>query len=103
MGYEGMSEAFHSVTFPTFPPPCLSPRTRDKWLAPGGLIFPDKATLTICGIEDEEYKRDKIDYWENVYGFDMSCIKALAMQVGGKQEVQGLGFKERSQNNGSTR
>ena len=65
-------------TLPISPSPSHS---RDKWLAPGGLIFPDKATLTICGIEDEEYKRDKIDYWENVYGFDMSCIKALAMQV----------------------
>ena len=25
---------------------------RDKWLAEGGLMFPDKATLYVCGIED---------------------------------------------------
>lgn len=30
---------------------------RDKWLVPGGLIFPDRATLTVCAIEDQEYKR----------------------------------------------
>ncbi|KAG1673770.1 hypothetical protein FOA52_002339 [Chlamydomonas sp. UWO 241] len=53
---------------------------RDKWLVPGGLIFPDKATLTLCGIEDGEYKKDKIEFWDNVYGFNMSCIKTMAMQ-----------------------
>lgn len=29
---------------------------RDKWLVPDGLILPDKATLTLVGIEDGEYK-----------------------------------------------
>lgn len=29
---------------------------RDKWLAPGGIIMPDKATLSLCAIEDGEYK-----------------------------------------------
>lgn len=52
---------------------------RDKWLAPGGLIFPDKASLFVCGIEDAEYRQDKIDFWDSVYGFDMSCIKKLAI------------------------
>lgn len=31
--------------------------------------------------QDGEYKKDKIEFWENVYGFNMSCIKAMAMQV----------------------
>jgi protein arginine N-methyltransferase 1 len=34
---------------------------RDKWLVPGGMILPDKATLYLCAIEDEEYKHEKID------------------------------------------
>ena len=29
---------------------------RDKWLAPGGLILPDKASLYMVAIEDGEYK-----------------------------------------------
>merc|ERR1712184_113414 len=53
---------------------------RDKWLAPGGLMFPDKATLYICAIEDRQYKDDKINWWDDVYGFDMSCIKKVALQ-----------------------
>jgi protein arginine N-methyltransferase 1 len=53
---------------------------RDKWLAPTGLMFPDKATLYVCAIEDRQYKDDKINWWNDVYGFDMSCIKKVAMQ-----------------------
>jgi len=52
---------------------------RDKWLAPGGLMFPDKATLYICGIEDRQYKDDKINWWDDVYGFDMSSIRKVAI------------------------
>ena len=55
---------------------------RDKYLKPNGMIFPDKATLVIAAIEDGEYRQDKIDcnfwlivVWDNVYGFDMSCMK----------------------------
>jgi protein arginine N-methyltransferase 1 len=41
---------------------------RDKWLAPGGALFPDRAKLFVCAIEDRQYKDDKINWWENVYG-----------------------------------
>uniref|UniRef100_A0A8D0GWU0 Protein arginine methyltransferase 1 n=1 Tax=Sphenodon punctatus TaxID=8508 RepID=A0A8D0GWU0_SPHPU len=53
---------------------------RDKWLTPDGLIFPDRATLYITAIEDRQYKDYKIHWWENVYGFDMSCIKDVAIK-----------------------
>ena len=52
---------------------------RDKWLAEGGLMFPDKASLHILAIEDREYKDDKVNWWNNVYGFDMSCIRDVAL------------------------
>eukprot|EP00943_MAST-04B_sp_MAST-4B-sp1_P003018 g3018.t1 len=51
---------------------------RDKFLKKGGLLFPDKATLYIAAIEDGEYMNEKIHFWDNVYGFDMSSIKELA-------------------------
>ncbi|KAI9314563.1 S-adenosyl-L-methionine-dependent methyltransferase [Dichotomocladium elegans] len=53
---------------------------RDKYLAPGGLLFPDRATMFIAGIEDGAYKEEKIEYWNNVYGFDYSSIKKLAIK-----------------------
>ena len=29
---------------------------RDKWLAPGGALLPDRASLWVTAIEDAEYK-----------------------------------------------
>jgi protein arginine N-methyltransferase 1 len=52
---------------------------RDKWLWPDGMLFPDKATLYICGIEDRQYKDEKINWWDDVYGFDMSSIRKVAI------------------------
>ncbi|RDL42308.1 S-adenosyl-L-methionine-dependent methyltransferase [Venustampulla echinocandica] len=52
---------------------------RDKYLAPNGLIFPDKATIFMAGIEDGEYKDEKIGFWDNVYGFDYSPLKKTAL------------------------
>jgi len=53
---------------------------RDKWLKTDGIIFPDKASVHVVAIEDNDYKEDKINFWDNVYGFNMSCIKKLALQ-----------------------
>eukprot|EP01130_Rhizamoeba_saxonica_P019156 TRINITY_DN9821_c0_g1_i1.p1 TRINITY_DN9821_c0_g1~~TRINITY_DN9821_c0_g1_i1.p1 ORF type:complete len:350 (-),score=87.52 TRINITY_DN9821_c0_g1_i1:31-1047(-) len=53
---------------------------RDRFLKDDGLIMPDRANLYFSAIEDAEYKRDKIDFWDNVYGFDFSCIKKVAYQ-----------------------
>jgi len=33
---------------------------RDKYLVPGGLMFPDEATMYMAAIEDQEYKEEKI-------------------------------------------
>uniref|UniRef100_A0A3Q2SW01 type I protein arginine methyltransferase n=1 Tax=Fundulus heteroclitus TaxID=8078 RepID=A0A3Q2SW01_FUNHE len=52
---------------------------RDKWLA-GGLMFPDRASLYVLAIEDRQYKDFKIHWWENVYGFDMTCIRNVAIK-----------------------
>ncbi|XP_057758779.1 protein arginine N-methyltransferase 1.1 isoform X1 [Arachis stenosperma] len=52
---------------------------RDKWLVEGGVVLPDKASLHLTAIEDADYKEDKIEFWNNVYGFDMSCIKKQAI------------------------
>ena len=54
---------------------------RDKWLRKdgSGMIFPDKATMFIAAIEDADYMDEKINFWDNVYGFDMTCIKKMAL------------------------
>ncbi|KAK1230485.1 Nuclear SAM-dependent mono-and asymmetric methyltransferase [Marasmius sp. AFHP31] len=53
---------------------------RDKYLKPDGRLFPDNATIYIAAIEDQDYKDEKINFWDNVYGFDYSCIKDIALR-----------------------
>ncbi|KAF8840733.1 protein arginine N-methyltransferase [Paxillus ammoniavirescens] len=53
---------------------------RDKYLKPGGLMFPDNARMYLAAIEDQDYKEEKINFWDNVYGFDYSCIKGIALR-----------------------
>mmetsp|Transcript_9434 Transcript_9434/g.13569 ORF Transcript_9434/g.13569 Transcript_9434/m.13569 type:complete len:209 (-) Transcript_9434:388-1014(-) len=52
---------------------------RDKWLKTGGLLLPDKVTMYICGLEDAAVRRDRIDFWDDVYGFDMTPLKDIAL------------------------
>jgi len=62
---------------------------RDRYLVKDGLIFPDKASMIIVGIEDAEYKAEKISFWDNVYGFNMRAIKDIAMKEPLVDVVQG--------------
>ena len=49
---------------------------RDKYLSKNnGIILPDKATLFIAGLEDVQYKDDKLSMWDNVYDINMKCVK----------------------------
>ncbi|EHA53800.1 type I protein arginine N-methyltransferase Rmt1 [Pyricularia oryzae] len=52
---------------------------RDRYLVKDGLIFPDKAIIYAAGIEDGEYKDEKIGFWDNVYGFDYTPLKETAL------------------------
>ncbi|CAF3719429.1 unnamed protein product [Adineta steineri] len=53
---------------------------RDKYLKPDGIIFPDRATMYMVGIEDREYKEDKVEWWSSVYGYNMGCLKNYVMR-----------------------
>eukprot|EP01064_Diplonema_japonicum_P014119 TRINITY_DN21647_c0_g1_i1.p1 TRINITY_DN21647_c0_g1~~TRINITY_DN21647_c0_g1_i1.p1 ORF type:complete len:355 (+),score=65.35 TRINITY_DN21647_c0_g1_i1:51-1067(+) len=52
---------------------------RDNLLKEGGLLFPEKSSMYVCGIEDGSYRSDKINFWDNIHGFSFKCIKTLAM------------------------
>ena len=52
---------------------------RDKWLAEDGVMMPDRATIYLSAIEDAEYKKKKIGFWDEIYGVTMKCIKAWAI------------------------
>ncbi|KAH0981362.1 hypothetical protein GBA52_008539 [Prunus armeniaca] len=44
---------------------------RDQWLKPGGAILPDTATIFVAGFGKGA---TSLPFWENVYGFNMSCV-----------------------------
>ncbi|KAK2195318.1 bifunctional S-adenosyl-L-methionine-dependent methyltransferase superfamily/Methyltransferase domain 25/Protein arginine N-methyltransferase [Babesia duncani] len=53
---------------------------RDKWLKPGGLIFPDKARLYAAGIDDAEFKQERFGSWRDLYGFDFTLLSQYLME-----------------------
>ncbi|XP_045610787.2 uncharacterized protein Art3 [Procambarus clarkii] len=48
---------------------------RDKHLAEGGLLLPNRCTLHLVGLEDMDTYKNIISFWDDVYGFKMSCIR----------------------------
>ncbi|KAF2368865.1 S-adenosyl-L-methionine-dependent methyltransferase [Trinorchestia longiramus] len=54
---------------------------RDRFLAPGGIMMPNRCTLHIIAIDDKEMYAQYSQFWNNVYGFDMSCIARKWLQA----------------------
>lgn len=52
---------------------------RDKYLAPDGLMLPDKVCLRMAAIEDAQYKNEKYGFWDNIYDVKMDPIKKVAL------------------------
>ncbi|XP_076456146.1 protein arginine N-methyltransferase 2-like [Babylonia areolata] len=52
---------------------------RDKFLAPGGTVWPSSASLFLVPVTADEQYRDYIDCWCHQYGFDLSYLKSLAV------------------------
>lgn len=62
---------------------------RDKWLKKDGLIFPDKATMHMAGIEDGDYQKEKFNFWNNCYDLDFSRVKECLLEEPTVDIVQG--------------
>ncbi|KFP29055.1 Protein arginine N-methyltransferase 3, partial [Colius striatus] len=48
---------------------------KDKYLAEGGSVYPDMCTISLVAVGDMKNHENKVLFWEDVYGFDMSCMK----------------------------
>lgn len=53
---------------------------RDKYLVKGGKILPDKCCIYLAALEDGEYKSSKKNFWNDVYGVNMSCMSPTVMR-----------------------
>jgi protein arginine N-methyltransferase 1 len=52
---------------------------RDRFMKPGGTMFPNIAHLYLAGANDPSLARTKFDYWNNVHDFDFSPIRRWAL------------------------
>ncbi|NXW28294.1 ANM3 methyltransferase, partial [Phaetusa simplex] len=48
---------------------------KNKYLAEGGSVYPDICTISLVAVGDMNKHMDKLLFWDDVYGFDMSCMK----------------------------
>ncbi|XP_009903779.2 protein arginine N-methyltransferase 3 [Dryobates pubescens] len=48
---------------------------KDKYLAEGGSVYPDSCNISLVAVGDMNKHEEKLLFWEDVYGFDMSCMK----------------------------
>ncbi|ESO85324.1 hypothetical protein LOTGIDRAFT_179496 [Lottia gigantea] len=60
---------------------------RDKFLKPNGIMVPSHANLLVAPVNMEKYYNDHFEYWNNVYGFDLSPMMPHAMAEAMKEPL----------------
>jgi len=53
---------------------------RDNYLTDNGCIYPDKCNIKLVALDNTDLVESKIKFWENVYGFKMSCMKSNVIE-----------------------
>ncbi|KAL6113532.1 prmt3 [Pungitius sinensis] len=48
---------------------------RDLYLADGGSVYPDLCNISLAAVGDASKHREHIAFWDDVYGFNMGCMK----------------------------
>ncbi|KAI9306697.1 S-adenosyl-L-methionine-dependent methyltransferase [Cunninghamella echinulata] len=48
---------------------------RDRWLAPNGIMAPSHTRILMAALDDEDLKDDRVNFWNDVYGFKMTAMK----------------------------
>lgn len=51
---------------------------RDLYLAPGGLMLPSTSDVFLVPMYMEEHVKVTLDFWDDVYGVNMNCLKDRA-------------------------
>lgn len=48
---------------------------RDKYLNPDGLMVPSQTSILLSGYAGQPWYDDRVNFWNDVYGFDMQVMK----------------------------
>ena len=52
---------------------------RDKYLAPGGMIFPDRAVIKMAALDDLKFNTNKRHMYENQYSCNLSIMSEFSL------------------------
>uniref|UniRef100_A0A674NYK6 type I protein arginine methyltransferase n=1 Tax=Takifugu rubripes TaxID=31033 RepID=A0A674NYK6_TAKRU len=52
---------------------------RDLYLSDSGSVYPDLCNISLAAVGDIDRHQDRIAFWEDVYGFDMACMKTAVV------------------------
>ncbi|WVQ79242.1 hypothetical protein IAT38_001338 [Cryptococcus sp. DSM 104549] len=55
---------------------------RDRFLSPTGLMAPSQTRLVISAITGERVWRERVDFWKNAYGFNLSTMDGITFVEG---------------------
>ncbi|XP_044000494.1 protein arginine N-methyltransferase 3 isoform X2 [Gambusia affinis] len=61
---------------------------RDCYLADGGSVYPDLCNISLAAVGDAQKHQDRIAFWEDVYGFNMACMKTAVVPEAMVEVVQ---------------
>ncbi|KAK4323384.1 hypothetical protein Pmani_005903 [Petrolisthes manimaculis] len=53
---------------------------RERFLADDGIMFPSEANIFACPCSLQTMYREQINFWDNVYGFNMSAVSDYALK-----------------------
>jgi len=48
---------------------------RDKYLVEGGMVLPNRCTISIVAVADLDRYSNLVGFWDDVYGYKMSCMR----------------------------
>jgi len=54
---------------------------RDRYLKPGGFMFPATAQIFFCPVTAQKVRADNFDFWDNAQGFDMTPLREEAERL----------------------
>ncbi|XP_021379904.1 protein arginine N-methyltransferase 3-like isoform X2 [Mizuhopecten yessoensis] len=61
---------------------------RDKYLAPGGVVHPDKCNISLVASGDPDLHSKHVTFWDNVYGYKMTCMKSEVVKEASVEVVK---------------
>ncbi|XP_056014170.1 protein arginine N-methyltransferase 3-like isoform X2 [Ostrea edulis] len=61
---------------------------RDKYLRPNGVVHPDKCTIVLAALSDPDLHTNHVTYWDDVYGFKMTCMKSEVIKEASVETVK---------------